>query len=563
MDRIQAILVIALAAACGAGVHDNAKPDPDSHTNPQPAVTAVSPSSAAAGAPLTVTLTGSNFAPGATAVLNGASTLQTTFIDGSHLLVQLGCADMSGLAPDLFPTVKLSVTNPAPAAAPSAGSVELSVTPRTASVFGVASLSVIGALGDGNRAFVSAGGRFVAMSSPEDLTSTPLGNPSPEIEFATVGVFLRDTCMAAPADCETSTVAISSVASLAEGISPDGRFVIFEAGNLPFSDNIYVRDTCTGAPAGCVPATVQAAVASDGGQQDGSSFSGSMSSDGRFVAFASTSTNLVPGPAGGRDVYLRETCLGAGADCVPSTIRISAGTGGKASNGDSSSGSGSMSASGRYVVFGSVATNLVAGGTNGANNAFVRDTCLGAPAGCVPSTQNISIGENGLPQGGQTGSVAISADGRYVAMEVVIPDGTPNGTGMVLMRDTCAGAAGDCVPRTFRISPANSNASGLYSISADARFVALSAKGSFDSCQTSGQDQAYVTDTCIGAPSGCVSSTVSPVMASSGSGANYTFEGIIGASMSPDGSVLVFERASNGLLNQSGRYPVMMAHTGF
>src|SRR5881275_171647 len=48
-----------------------------------------------------------------------------------------------------------------------------------------------------------------------------------------------------------------------------------------------------------------------------------VSADGRYVAFQSDSTNLVPGPASGfTDIYLRDTCIGAATGCTPTTTRI-------------------------------------------------------------------------------------------------------------------------------------------------------------------------------------------------------------------------------------------------
>jgi len=50
-----------------------------------------------------------------------------------------------------------------------------------------------------------------------------------------------------------------------------------------------------------------------------------ISADGRFVAFASTSTNLAGAPAGGlaaQNIYVRDTCTGATV-CSPSTTMVS------------------------------------------------------------------------------------------------------------------------------------------------------------------------------------------------------------------------------------------------
>ena len=68
---------------------------------------------------------------------------------------------------------------------------------------------------------------------------------------------------------------------------------------------------------------------------------------------------------------------------------------------------GVMSADGRYVVFQSTATNLVAGDANGLFDVFLRDTQTG-------TTILISTATGGI-QGNNVSSVAsVSDDGRFV-----------------------------------------------------------------------------------------------------------------------------------------------------
>jgi len=107
--------------------------------------------------------------------------------------------------------------------------------------------------------------------------------------------------------------------------SPDGRFVAFEslASNLVPGDtnaahDTFIRNTCRGAPTACTPSTIRASVANDGSQANGESFWPLMSADGRFLAFRSSATNLVPGDTNGTDdIFLRDTCLGAGSAARP------------------------------------------------------------------------------------------------------------------------------------------------------------------------------------------------------------------------------------------------------
>src|SRR5262249_32113477 len=132
-----------------------------------------------------------------------------------------------------------------------------------------------------------------------------------------------------------------------------------------------------------------------------------------FVAFASSATNLAPGPNSGKqDIFLRDTCIGAFSPCTPSTVRISEPLVG------SPTGSG-MSITPRLLVttsngtavdvmFVSSADNLVAGDTNGKFDLFRRKTCLdNGPATTVPCTapntlRLMNIGLDGKQPNGDT-----------------------------------------------------------------------------------------------------------------------------------------------------------------
>jgi Tol biopolymer transport system component len=91
----------------------------------------------------------------------------------------------------------------------------------------------------------------------------------------------------------------------------------------------------------------------------------SVSADGNLVAFTSDSSNLVPGDTNSAsDVFVRNRSTGV-------TERVSVANDGGQANGASLW--PAMSDDGRFVVFESDASNLVAGDTNGAMDVFVRD----------------------------------------------------------------------------------------------------------------------------------------------------------------------------------------------
>ncbi|MGB6430135.1 MAG: hypothetical protein WBF06_06085 [Candidatus Acidiferrales bacterium] len=206
----------------------------------------------------------------------------------------------------------------------------------------------------------------------------------------------------ARAEALAQAEASSAATSLSPAISTDARYVAF-VGPVPDpttnastgTDNVYVRDTCTGAPSGCTQTTTLISVAADGvSAADGESESPSMSADGRYVTFVSYADNLVAAGASGLgDIFVRDTCTGAPAasSCTPTTTLITAAPDGSFENGASDS--PSISASGRYIVFSSLATNLVAGTatTSSGPEIYLRDLCVGAPAGCQATTIQLSV----------------------------------------------------------------------------------------------------------------------------------------------------------------------------
>jgi hypothetical protein len=223
------------------------------------------------------------------------------------------------------------------------------------------------------------------------VASIPL---SPGANFFTV-------LASAPAATVLKSSPVSANTTWAFSSTASPRYAVLAAPSSDLSantsagvDKIYLRDTCQGAPSACSPSTTLVSVGLDGGDPNGASRSPSVSANGRFVVFASDADNLVRGDANGvADIFMRDTCIGAGTGCAPSTIRISAGPDGVESNGPSAS--PSITFDGRFVSYDSAATNLVSDDqvntTGTAGGAFLWDTCLGVASGCVPSTTRLSV----------------------------------------------------------------------------------------------------------------------------------------------------------------------------
>lgn len=216
--------------------------------------------------------------------------------------------------------------------------------------------------------------------------------------------------------------------------------------------------------------TTRVGVDSNGGEANNSSELAAISADGRFVAFASLASNLVPGDTNdASDVFVHDRRTGT-------TERVSVDSRGR--QGDSHSGfigvggHPAISADGRFVAFPSFATNLVKGDTNGPviADVFVRDRLL-------DTTERVSVSSTGAEADSDCNSPAISADGRFVAFQSDAFTLTPTENAFqfvthVYVRDRLTGT-------TERVSVSSSGAEGnggsfFPDISGDGRFVVFS-----------------------------------------------------------------------------------------
>ena len=150
-----------------------------------------------------------------------------------------------------------------------------------------------------------------------------------------------------------------------------------------------------------------------------------MSPDGRYVVYES-SASLASGANGQRQIFLRDRQTNQNE-------LISVDTAGTAGN--SSSYAPAISSDGRYVVFESVSTNLVAGDTNGASDIFLRDRQAG-------TTTRVSVGASSVEANGASAQASLSADGRYLAFysyaSNLMASATTNGN--VFLRDLQSGS---------------------------------------------------------------------------------------------------------------------------
>jgi hypothetical protein len=340
--------------------------------NPLPTVSSLSPACAVAGGPaFTLTVTGSNFLPtsdpsGGSQALWGAGGSQT-----------------------MLPIVSIS-----------ASQIQATVSGSLIATAGTANVTAFNPpapqSGTGN-----GGGGSSQTSLPFTISSgaCPAASAHPAATSQTVGE-------------ETPAV------------STDGRFVAYSA-TQDGHTQVFVRDTCQGASGACEPRTLLVSAGVDGVAGNNDSQSPSMSADGRYVAFSSAATNLLADTPAGRQIYLRDTCLGAAKSCAPSTQLIS--TDAQGSLVGTEAILPSVSASGRFVAFVAVmashasgkpsaSTNSAAGTNSGLRQVFVRDTCLAA-SNCTPKTTRISLQPGDASSSlGKPAGPALSGSGERIAV---------------------------------------------------------------------------------------------------------------------------------------------------
>jgi Tol biopolymer transport system component len=261
-------------------------------------------------------------------------------------------------------------------------------------------------------------------------------------------IYVRDLLAVTTTLVSVNSTGVQDIGpSSSPSVSSDGRYVAFQSdADLVLPDNglidIYVHDrdadgngTYDEAGPGAI-STVRVSVDSAGSQGNNHSYFPSISADGRYVAFESLATNLVPGGSDGsihifvhdRDtdgdgIYDDED--GSYDPGEVSTVQVSVDSAGTEGNADS--GAPSISADGRYVAFESSATNLVPGGSDGSVHIFVHDRDTdgdgiyddedGSYDPGEVSTAQVSVDSVGNEGDAGSSAPSISADGRYVAFE--------------------------------------------------------------------------------------------------------------------------------------------------
>ncbi len=367
---------------------------------------------------------------------------------------------------------------------------------------------------------LSHDGRYVAFTSKASNLTDPMPNPNDD----EADVYLRDLWLGI-------TVRVSDPAdggdfangrSVSPSLSADGRVVAFtsHASDLIVGDvpgpggDIYVRDMDSGI-------TERISRTHDGvGTPNGPSSSPSLSADGRRIAFHSLADNLVAGDVADffDDVFVHDRDSGitrrisVGANSFSQAAAISAdgrrvvftsrasnlvpddlndrddvfvhdldsgitqlvSTSAFGSGADRASSSPAVSGDGRYVVFATTATNLIAAGDdNGYRDIYLRDLVAG-------TTQLISRGMDGALSNGHSYSPCISADGQRIGFSSdasnLVPDDSNGPVRDVFVHEPASG-------RTWRVSRAADGGAGNDTsencgLSGDGRYIAFESTAS-------------------------------------------------------------------------------------
>jgi Tol biopolymer transport system component/uncharacterized membrane protein len=342
-------------------------------------------------------------------------------------------------------------------------------------------------------------------------------------------------------------VSVNSAGVQADGasdtpaISADGRYIAFRSAAANFVYNstsgaydgdtngladVFWHDCQTGV-------TTRVSVNGAGAQATGGA-SGTLgialSADGGTVVFESAATNLVLNATTGKytgdtnaasDLFRRD--LGAGT-----TTRVSVSTAGAQSDGESRY--PALSADGRYLAFGSAATNLVAGDTNGCADVFLRDLQAG-------TTTRLTAGT------AASDDPALSADGAWVAYISLATDlgATPaptNKTWNVYLAPRTGG-----VPTRVSVTAAGGEPDGasvLPALSADGRFLAYS---TYATNLVAGDANGGCDGVVYDRTTGSLYRVTAPV-----TGAATGEAGAAGLALSGDGTLVAFESPATNLV---------------
>jgi Tol biopolymer transport system component len=296
--------------------------------------------------------------------------------------------------------------------------------------------------------------------------------------------------------------------SQAPRISADGRYVVFLSrakdlvagqGGSHGSMNAFVFDRATGAVA-----LVSHTAGSPVTPSAGGAYGPEISADGRWVIFWNyAAADLVPGQTGSGqgDVYLYDRA--AGTNRLVSHVPSSPVTGGNDGSGLYAETPFSLSADGRWIVFLSAATDLVAGVSNPGKtvNVYLYDRTSG-----VISLVSSAAGASGTASNSWTAFPRISADGGRITFQTpalnLIPGQPERPPVVTLYVQERATGARTPIGRTYGVDllQVDSHISLGPWLSADGRQIAFTSDAAFAPGDFNGAWDAYLFSDAAGGP---------------------------------------------------------------
>jgi IPT/TIG domain len=508
------ILTLTLLSCGGGGGGTNEFTSPD-----QPclsgcafvtSIDSVSPTTISIGSPATtLTVTGTNFVQGATVMWN-TTALTTSFVSDSQLTATVPASALTG--PPV--TIAISVLDPPSTNAGSSNSLGVQLqNPLPA----IASLNPTGVvLGSNGFTLTVNGSNFVSgatvyWNGTSRVTTYVNSNELTAVILASDLALPSATAASVTVQNPSPSAGISSAASFGvENPSPAISSITPTSGLAGSGYSIAVTGTgfMNGASAQFGSIVVPASY------NNPTSISVTVPPSAPVGAVTLTVSNPQPNAGTSNSVTVTNNAAGPGG----SFLLVSIGT-----NNTVMSGFGEMSRNGRYFAF----ENLV------------RDTCLGAPTGCVPTTvdyigaatpgpriagmptndglyvasshqgvttlqpNDLEFSSTCLGTPACTPSTQVfdtqsalqlgstSADGRYISYYYNQPSVSSSG----YIYDTCNGAT-NCTPTSIAIDPTETLVQSTPVTDDRGRYAAYQS-------QSPTHPEALLTDTCLGAVPGC------------------------------------------------------------
>lgn len=301
--------------------------------------------------------------------------------------------------------------------------------------------------GDSYDPVISPDGRYVAfVSLATNLASNVIA------DGVTPQVYVADTCSGvSTSGCSPTTYLVSTpdgttpanAPSSHPAISNAGEFVTFtssasnlgsQAPNPNRVANVFIAQVCYSGETSCVFSTSLISTPDGATPANATSDFSTVSNNGRFIAFQSTATNLIPGDGPTQQIYVRDTCLTdtVTGNCSPTTYLVSTSDGTTPANALSER--PTMSTNGQFIAFASPATNLSPLTANGIENIFARNTCLSivvsTTTNCTTSTVLVSQppGNQASPSNGNSLLPVIAGEAHTVAFLSFSSNLVPNDT---------------------------------------------------------------------------------------------------------------------------------------